>query len=223
MAASKLRWRTGRREVLRVSRDILQIDKKIRQPRREAVLPCRCCAVSAWPAVPGKGASIRRKEQRLNLVHHLKRTSSRVVSRVTDAVLPQTLTARLRDERGWRAWVDGLSAEVLDDLTLAPPDVKRELFRRNVTLVEIETHAMCNRLCSFCPNVDGNRLKNAKQTDVAMLNRVFDELGSIDYRRQIKVARYSEPLRNPEYLYACIASARAHGEFPLSAIHYQIK
>lgn len=145
----------------------------------------------------------------MNLVHHLKRTSSRVVSRVTDAVLPQTLTARLRDERGWRAWVDGLSAEVLDDLTLAPPDVKRELFRRNVTLVEIETHAMCNRLCSFCPNVDGNRLKNAKQTDVAMLNRVFDELGSIDYRRQIKVARYSEPLRNPEYLYACIASARA--------------
>ena len=146
--------------------------------------------------------------QRLNVVQDMKRAASRVVARVTDAVLPQALTARLRDERSWREWVDGLSADLLDDLALAPPHAKRELFRRNVKLVEIETHAKCNRLCSFCPNVDGNRLKNEKLTDAAMLNRVFDELGSIDYRRQIKVARYSEPLRNPESLYACISSAR---------------
>jgi MoaA/NifB/PqqE/SkfB family radical SAM enzyme len=42
-----------------------------------------------------------------------------------------------------------------------------------------------------------------------MLDRVFEELGSIDYAGQIVVARYSEPLTNPKYLYERLARARA--------------
>ncbi len=41
-----------------------------------------------------------------------------------------------------------------------------------------------------------------------LLDRVFDELGSIDYRGQIKIARYSEPLANLTYLYERIKAAR---------------
>ncbi|MDE3090725.1 MAG: radical SAM/SPASM domain-containing protein [Chloroflexota bacterium] len=42
-----------------------------------------------------------------------------------------------------------------------------------------------------------------------MLDRVFGELGSIDFTGQIKVARYSEPLADLDCLYARIAEARA--------------
>ena len=36
---------------------------------------------------------------------------------------------------------------VVRRLTEAPADVKRDLFRRHVTLVELEVHAKCNRIC----------------------------------------------------------------------------
>ena len=82
------------------------------------------------------------------------------------------------------------------------------MFKANVSRVEIVTHAKCNRICSFCPNVIMDRRLNNSLTDRAMLDRIFGELGSIDYRRQICVARYSEPLANRDYLYGCLASAR---------------
>lgn len=144
----------------------------------------------------------------MNVLGRVRRTGVAALSRVSEMMVPAATLARIRDERPWREWIDRLTAEDIADLAAAPAEVKRELFRRNVTLVEIETHAICNRVCPFCPNADGNRLRNAKRTDLAMLTRVFDELGSIGYRRQIKVARYSEPLRDPEALFACLAAAR---------------
>ncbi len=144
----------------------------------------------------------------MNLVQHVRRRSISALSRVSSLLLPNETLARIRDERPWREWIDRLTPDELENLESAPAQVKRTLFRRNVSLVEIETHAMCNRLCSFCPNEDGNRLRNAKRTDAAMLARVFNELGSIDYAGQVKVARYSEPLRDPEALFSCLAAAR---------------
>jgi MoaA/NifB/PqqE/SkfB family radical SAM enzyme len=87
-------------------------------------------------------------------------------------------------------------------------EVKRQLFRAHVRLVEIETHARCNRVCSFCPNAILDRRRNKTLTDARLLDRVFEQLGSINYSGQIKVARYSEPLANPQYLYERVASAR---------------
>jgi MoaA/NifB/PqqE/SkfB family radical SAM enzyme len=54
-----------------------------------------------------------------------------------------------------------------------------------------------------------DRRRNQTVADAAMLDRVFQELGSIAYARQIVVARYSEPLANRPQLYECIARARA--------------
>ncbi len=102
-----------------------------------------------------------------------------------------------------------LSPELLDDLTGASTRTKQQIFKDNVSLVEIETHARCNRICSFCPNVVTDRRRNYRLADAEMLDRVFDELGSIDYAAQLKVARYSEPLANADYLYDRLASARA--------------
>lgn len=102
-----------------------------------------------------------------------------------------------------------MTPEILDNLDEAQVELKRQIFKQHVMLVEIETHAKCNRICSFCPNSIVDRRLNKTLTDAELLDRVFRELGSIGYSRQIKVARYSEPLANAEYLYEQISSARA--------------
>lgn len=132
---------------------------------------------------------------------------SRVIARSTETLLPPARVVALRGSREWRAWVDSLSPDALHDMSHATAEEKRGLFRRYVKLIEIETHARCNRVCWFCPNSIIDRRKNRVATDVAMLERVFAELGSVDYAGQIKVARYSEPLTNP-HLPERIAQAR---------------
>jgi hypothetical protein len=74
--------------------------------------------------------------------------------------------------------------------------------------VEIETHARCNRVCSFCPNAIVDRRCNRTRTGADVLDRVFAQLGAIDYRGKIKVARYSEPLADVEALCERLTVAR---------------
>lgn len=134
---------------------------------------------------------------------------SQLLAKITETVLPAAFVSRLREGREWKNWIAKLEPNLFDDLTNASTEIKKQLFSRFVTLVEIEVHAKCNRVCSFCPNVIVDRRKNNILTDAEVLDRVFDELGSIDYRGQIKIARYSEPLSNLPYLYERIKTARA--------------
>lgn len=137
-----------------------------------------------------------------------RRSVSQGLARVSETVLSSETLEQIREGRVWRQWVDSLTPEALDDLSAAPAEQKRRVFRANVRLVEIETHAKCNRNCSFCPNFLMDRRRNSQVTDAGMLRRLFEELGSIDYDGQIKVARYSEPLTNIQYLCEQIALAR---------------
>ncbi|MGH9946530.1 MAG: radical SAM protein [Pyrinomonadaceae bacterium] len=141
---------------------------------------------------------------KLNLIRN-----SLSLSRITETVLPHSIVSHLREGRVWKSWIGKLEPNLFDDLTNAPDEVKRALFKRHVTLVEIEAHAKCNRVCAFCPNVIVDRRKNGDTTDSELLDRLFDQLGSIDYRGQIKIARYSEPLANLPYLYERIRAARS--------------
>ncbi len=134
---------------------------------------------------------------------------SLLLAKITEAILPTSFVSRLREGRAWKNWITKLEPNLFDDLTEASAEIKKALFKKFVTLVEIEVHAKCNRVCSFCPNVIVDRRKNNILTDREVLDRVFDELGAIDYRGQIKIARYSEPLSNLIYLYERIRTARA--------------
>src|SRR5713101_4209977 len=142
---------------------------------------------------------------------------SRLIARTTESLMPE-MVSRRRERRDWERWVHSLTPELLMELPEAAAEVKRQVFQANVTRVEIETHAKCNRVCSFCPNVIRDRRMNNTVADAAMLDRVFDELGSIDYQRQICVARYSEPLTNKQYLYERLAAARARAPRAVLAI-----
>ncbi|MBZ0302878.1 MAG: hypothetical protein K8J31_24245 [Anaerolineae bacterium] len=143
-----------------------------------------------------------------NIMHPtLKHYVDRAVFKIADRIFPAETVAEMRHKHGWELWIDTLTPDLLEDLTDAPQDIKQRLFKQNVSLVEIETHAKCNRVCSFCPNAIVDRRRNQTLADAAMLDRVFDELGQINFTGQIKIARYSEPLANKDYLYQRLASA----------------
>jgi MoaA/NifB/PqqE/SkfB family radical SAM enzyme len=133
---------------------------------------------------------------------------SSIVARTSETVLPVSVVSRIRATREWKNWIRTITSEVLEDQTNASPEVKRRIFKAYVRRVEIETHAKCNRVCSFCPNAVMDRRRNDTLTDSEMLDRLFGELGSIDYSNQIVIARYSEPLANLDYLYDRLAAAR---------------
>jgi radical SAM protein with 4Fe4S-binding SPASM domain len=84
---------------------------------------------------------------------------------------------------------------------------KRWLFKRNVTLVELEPHAYCNRTCSFCPNATIDRLSVRTPIDRGVFDAIIDDLASIDYDRVVRFARYSEPMAHPG-IYELIATTR---------------
>jgi hypothetical protein len=137
------------------------------------------------------------------------RSFSRLLARTSEAVVPTAILCRIRERRDWKTWTGRLEKGLFEDLSDLSLDTKKRLFKKYISLVEIEVHAKCNRVCSFCPNVLVDRRKNGTVMDADVLDRLFDQLGSIDYRRQIKIARYSEPLSNLPHLYERIRSARA--------------
>ena len=84
---------------------------------------------------------------------------------------------------------------------------KRALFKRNITLVELEPHAYCNRTCSFCPNSTIDRLTVKTTLDQPLYEGVLDDLQSIDYDQVLRFARYSEPMAD-DHIYEMVALAR---------------
>ena len=107
-------------------------------------------------------------------------------------------------------WVHFLS--ILDEPTLKyNPGLdqtrKRTLFKRNITLVELEPHAFCNRTCSFCPNSTIDRLTVKTALDRSLYRSILNDLASIEYDQVLRFARYSEPMAD-EHIYEMVAMAR---------------
>ena len=91
---------------------------------------------------------------------------------------------------------------------LTDPDRARELFRRNVQRVEVETHSYCNRRCGYCPNVVGDRLgPNIRMAD-ALFARILHDLADVQFRGALVLSHYNEPLSD-RFILTRIAQARA--------------
>ena len=75
-----------------------------------------------------------------------------------------------------------------------PREQARELFRRHVELIEVETTSYCNRTCSFCPNafIDRRSQKIAMPEQVWLT--IVGDLAELDYDGTMVWSRYSEPL-----------------------------
>jgi radical SAM protein with 4Fe4S-binding SPASM domain len=107
-------------------------------------------------------------------------------------------------------WLNWVSEITLDDIeyreSMTAAD-KRDLFKKNVTLVEIEHNSYCNRTCSFCPNSFLDRTQKIS-LDRDLYIKLTDELQSIEYDGAIRFSRYSEPLAFRKTLCEFIQIAR---------------
>ena len=56
------------------------------------------------------------------------------LSKITEAVLPYSIISRHRERRDWRNWIGKLEANLFDDLTHAPDEIKRGLFKKYISL-----------------------------------------------------------------------------------------
>jgi hypothetical protein len=68
------------------------------------------------------------------------------------------------------------------------------LFRRSVSMVEVEVFSYCNRRCWFCPNSLIDRQSKTEYMAEDLYLRILDQLAEADYRRMISYSRYNEPL-----------------------------
>jgi hypothetical protein len=102
---------------------------------------------------------------------------------------------RMADRDGaWGHFASRLDSRYVSDASVFDDTEKRRLFKDMVRLVEFEPHAYCNRLCPFCPNIDGMRIKDHSPMDFAVYRRTIDDLAAIGYDGIVRFARYSEPL-----------------------------
>lgn len=122
------------------------------------------------------------------------------------ALLRRVVAGLQRPADRWDGFLDAVSSESLGRVVLDAA-AKRELFRRNVRLVELEPHAYCNRVCSFCPNASIDRRGVKARIDPASYARVLAQLREIDYAGVLRFARYSEPMAD-DHIYELIAAAR---------------
>ena len=68
------------------------------------------------------------------------------------------------------------------------------LFRRSVSMVEVEVFSYCNRRCWFCPNSLVDRQSTTEYMSEALYLRILDQLAVAGYRQMISYSRYNEPL-----------------------------
>jgi len=122
--------------------------------------------------------------------------------------IARKLYRRLRPARDhWTHFLSIVDRRSLEHDAGLDARAKRDLFKRNVDLVELEPHAYCNRTCSFCPNATIDRLTIKTTLDPALYESVLDDLASIGYDRVLRFARYSEPMAH-EHIYEMVALAR---------------
>lgn len=82
-------------------------------------------------------------------------------------------------------------------------DEKKELFKKFVCIINLETNAYCNRVCHYCPlSVFDRKSKEHKQKIIndALLSKILDELESIKYSSTICLNLYNEPLSDTKIL-----------------------
>jgi hypothetical protein len=79
-------------------------------------------------------------------------------------------------------------------------DAARKIFAQNVVRVEMETHSYCNRRCSYCPNVVGDRLGANQFMPADIWETIIGGLQEIDYRNGLILNYYNEPLADRSIL-----------------------
>ena len=106
-----------------------------------------------------------------------------------------------------------LGPEVFKAVT--DPALAKAVFAKSVSRVEVEVHSYCNRRCSYCPNVTGDRLGPNVRMDDALFARIVGDLGAIGYKGNFVLSGYNEPLADRVVLERIAAVRAAMPEAPI--------
>jgi len=79
--------------------------------------------------------------------------------------------------------------KIINDHNLA-----MRLFKKSITMVEIEIFSYCNRSCWFCPNAKYKRNSDNKYMDEETYLSILEQLKMCNYNKKISYSRYNEPL-----------------------------
>ncbi len=69
----------------------------------------------------------------------------------------------------------------------------KELFKKYVCIVNLETSTVCNRKCDYCPLAIHDRNEQIHMDD-EFYSKIISELGSIDYHSTVSLNLFNEPL-----------------------------
>lgn len=88
--------------------------------------------------------------------------------------------------------------------------IKKNIFKKNVKLIEIGIFSFCNRKCWFCPNSIVDRFSSNIELDENLFIKILKELQEIDYSETISLYRYNEPLYDKKLLLKRIKQTREY-------------
>ena len=85
----------------------------------------------------------------------------------------------------------------------------KEIFKKNLKLIEIETFSYCNRKCWFCPNSFIDRLSENNEMRESDYLNLLSQLREIDFSGELTFSRYNEPLSKKELFLKRVRQARS--------------
>ena len=91
------------------------------------------------------------------------------------------------------------------------------LFKRMVSVIELEISSYCNRRCGFCPNSFIDRIEKRTFMDDALFHGILAQLDALKWDGALSFHRYNEPLADRAYLLRRMEECRAMA--PTAKVH----
>ena len=92
----------------------------------------------------------------------------------------------------------------------------KNLFKKYVEIINLETSAYCNRVCPYCPVSIYERKDKTIKIPESILSSIITALKEIDYAKRISLNLYNEPLYN-NFIFEVLA--KLNRELPNSVLH----
>jgi len=92
----------------------------------------------------------------------------------------------------------------------------KNLFKKYVEIINLETSAYCNRVCPYCPVSIYERKDKTIKIPESILSSIITALKEVDYAKRISLNLYNEPLYN-SFIFEVLS--KFNRELPNSVLH----
>ena len=92
----------------------------------------------------------------------------------------------------------------------------KNLFKKYVEIINLETSAYCNRVCPYCPVSIYERKDKTLKIPESILSSIITALKEVDYAKRISLNLYNEPLYN-KFIFEVLS--KLNRELPNSVLH----